>query len=319
SGPPDFRYCEDLVLDSEPGVAYLSCDPGRALDNMVMDVHRRPVGQLAEGGGVWRLEYNKQAFITKVWDGSGIDDFHPLGMTKNATHLHVINLAHAMPASIEIFDIEKNHHVETIRDPVIRSPNSLHLFGNDGSFFFTNDHHFITGIPKLAENFGRLPLGTIGFYNSTTRSAYVVAKGFLFPNGLDGTDDVLYVSETFGPTVTAFRIEMGSKEHPILVREHKTDLFMAPDNLHYDHDSGNVIIAGHPRGLALIQFAKHVESAAMSPSKVVIWNTKTDDIKTLFEDDGSVYGSSASGAIDVASGKLLVSGLYETGIMICES
>ncbi|CDH50815.1 hypothetical protein RO3G_16757 [Lichtheimia corymbifera JMRC:FSU:9682] len=328
-GPPGFRNCEDIII-AEPGIAYTSCDPARDYDNLVMDVHRPK--EREEQGHVWRIDYmSDPPTVRKIFEGS--TDFHPLGMALDKDRLYVINLAHHAPASVEVFEIASDaqllRHVQTIRHPFIHTPNSISLWGNDGSFFFTNDHHFIRGIPKVIENYARIPLGSLGLYNATSQEAYKVKGGLLFPNGVecDKSQSTVFVAETYKMEVKKYVVvlqEDGKLQVSAAVDQIKVP-GTAVDNLHYDSVSGDLIISGHPKGLALIKKCQHAteqENVPMPPSRVVVWHTTTthtqSKMETVFEDDGTTYGSATTGATDHKNNKLLISGLYERGIMICD-
>lgn len=283
-GPPGFRNCEEIIL-AEPGIAYASCDPVRDYHNMVMDVHR-PIQEI-EQGHVWRIDYmSDPPTVHKIIQGSS--DFHPLGMALNKNLLHVINLAHDAPASIQVFDLSSQSalHVQTIRHPLIHTPNSISFYGNDGSFFFTNDHHFIAGLPKAIENYARIPLGSLGFYNATSKEAYKVKGGLLFPNGVESDQDksIVFVAETYRMEVKKYAVSQDITTGKLQVSV--VDQIKVPgtavDNVHYDKDTGDLVIAGHPNGLALVKKAKHAtkqENVPIPPSRVVVWHNQSRRIE----------------------------------------
>lgn len=272
--------------------------------------------------------------MRKIFEGSS--DFHPLGMTLDKDRLYIINLAHHAPASVEVFEIVSDalRHVQTIRHPFIHTPNSISSWGNDGSFFFTNDHHFIRGIPKVIENYARIPLGSLGFYNATSQEAYKVKGGLLFPNGVecDKSQSTVFVAETYKMEVKKYAVVVQEEDGKLQVSAAAVDQIKVPgtsvDNLHYDKVSGDLIISGHPNGLALVKKCQHAteqENVPMPPSRIVVWHTTStttthtqSKMETVFEDDGTTYGSASTGATDHKNNKLLISGLYEKGIMICD-
>lgn len=200
SGPVDFKFCEDLILSDEPGVAYVSCDPERTEFNKVMGINLLPAGKSAKSGDFWRVIYNEvPATIEKFEINKEFDsttDFHPLGVsldyhpiTKVKT-LVSVNLPHKKdePAAIEFFTVDDQNvqltHKRTIRHPKIYSPNAIHVIqdvrlrAKDGtpSFFFTNDHYFSSGILKKLENLF-FYLSNVGFYNARTGQVEKGANG----------------------------------------------------------------------------------------------------------------------------------------------
>ncbi|KAI7847433.1 hypothetical protein BDC45DRAFT_526068 [Circinella umbellata] len=328
-GPEDFRNCEDFVLSpTEPGIAYTACDPARDYQNMVMDIHR-PMPH-PQPGYIWRIDYTKNS-VKRMFTLDGDEDFHPLGLVLvNPTLLMVINLRHHNPASIELFSLPDAKHIRTLTHPQISSPNSLHILKGhsaaDGtpSFFYTNDHYFITGIKKKLENFLRIPLGTIMFYDAPSHRAYAVARGFSFANGLAGDNkQVLFAAETNKMTVHRYDIITipAEDDHDTKVQLHYVDKVtvpMAVDNIDFDSQSGDVTIAGHPKAWNLLKYVEAPEKNVKKlPSRVMVWHTNTNQVEDLFLDDGTFYRTSSTGAIDNNTHKLIISGLYARGILVC--
>ncbi|KAI8140570.1 hypothetical protein BJV82DRAFT_581219 [Fennellomyces sp. T-0311] len=319
-GPDDFRNCEDIVL-AGPGIIYAACDTARDKVNMVMDIHH-PMPE-EEPGSIWQVDYSKGA-VTKM---GTFGDFHPLGMALvDPSLLMVISLNHHAPASIELFRLPTLEHLRTIRHPQIYTPNALHVLNGrnapDGtpSFFFTNDHGYVTGIKKKAETVLGIPLGNIMFYDAPAGTAYPVARSLVFPNGLSGDNkSVLFLAET--NTMTVRKYEILVDESTVRLQQVDEASFpMGVDNIHYDQKTGDLVVAGHPKVIELLQYVYKIGGVTTSPSLVSVWHTRdpSASVEELFADDGHFYPTSSSALIDHDAHKLVIAGLYAPGILVCD-
>lgn len=350
SGPADFKYCEDSILSD--GVAYVSCDPERTEFNKVMGIDLLPAGQHAKSGDFWRVSYNEvpasieKLEINKEFDSTS--DFHPLGISldvhpvTNAKILASVNLPHqGESAAIEFFDVDDEHlqltHKRTVRHPKIYSPNTIHIINDvrlraeDGtpsfffsnSFFFTNEHSFVSNILRKLENYF-FYLSNVGFYNARTGQVEKGINGLLFANGLSGTDEYLFVSETNTRTVRKYDIviQTDAKNKPTVTLNFVSQAVfnMAVDNVRYLPEKDLVVVAGHPKAFDFIKYISVVDKSTVTkpPSQVDVWDVSTGEVKTLIQDKGDLFGTSSTGAVDIQNSKLVVAGLYEEGLLICD-
>lgn len=264
-------------------------------------------------------------------------DYHPLGVAFDVNPstgqrtLLTVNLAHKSGPSIEVFDVKDTKLVykKPISHPEIYSPNSVHVISDsrlradDGtpSFFFSNDHYFSSGILKMIENYF-FYLSNVKFYNARTGEVQKAVDGLLFANGVSGTDDTLFVAEVHKMDIKQYKINVKTtpKLHVSLdfIKEKKFE--MGVDNVAYNPKTNQVIVAGHPKSLQTVIYIStaNKEGVAMPPSQVAAWDLDSNQVKILFEDDGSYFGSSTAGAIDAVNSKLLASGLYEEGLLVCD-
>ncbi|KAG2209451.1 hypothetical protein INT47_008294 [Mucor saturninus] len=341
SGPADFRYCEDVILSTtEPGIAYTTCDPERHLHNKVMGISSLAPGQTAKSGGYWRRPASIEQFQVKDFDTE--TDFHPLGMTVD-THpetgerlLVSVNLPHYGEASIEFYTIDDANlelkHKRTIRHEKIYNPNSVHVLKDvrfraaDGtpSFFFTNDHYFMTaGLLKKIENYF-FYLSNVGFYNARTQEVEKGMNGMLFANGVTGNDQTLFVAETNRRTIKKYQILTHEDEkgvpHITLSYQTQAVFDMAVDNLRFNEEKNLVTVAGHPKGIQAMQYmmAKNKTDATKPPSQVDVWDVTTGETETLIKDNGELFTTSTTGALDFVHSKLVVAALFDEGLLICD-
>ncbi|KAI8973195.1 hypothetical protein BDF20DRAFT_914678 [Mycotypha africana] len=344
-GPSDFMNCEDFVLSNEAGIAIVACDPARSKFNKVLKVNKLLPGELMTQGSIWKVNYAQEpGSIDKfsIKENNSITaDFHPLGLaldihpTTGKKTLLVVNLPHHSTSTVEVFSVDSSNeltHKQTIRHSKIYSPNSIHIIKNaqyraaDGtpSFFFTNDHYFSHTLLKYLESFF-FPLSNVGFYNARTREVEKGVNGLMFGNGLAGTDEILFVAETSKRLVKQYKIgqSVDGQNVPHMFLDYATEKSfpMAVDNLHYVPSEKRLLVAGHPKPLQLLRHAVKTADQDVDvkpPSQVYEWNIRNGESKILIQDDGSLYGTSTSSAIDVENSKLIVSGLYEQGLLICE-
>ncbi|KAI8092727.1 uncharacterized protein BX664DRAFT_327982 [Halteromyces radiatus] len=342
ASPENFSFCEDIVLGND-GIAYASCDPARAKRNKVLDYNYFTEGEVIPSGDIWQIDYTTTPpKVKSIATNSRPTDFHPLGLAVDPQRrfLLAINLPFESDKSlIEVFTIQEDgslvHH-HTIQHDNIYTPNSLHLVDNsewqgaDGtpSFFFSNDHYFDTKFLKLIENTAILPISNVMFYDARSKNAYPVIHGLAFANGVSGDNSTLFVSECNKRRVHQYNLTLRSNEKDINKAVHleyvqNVNIDMAVDNLDFDPSTGKLVVAGHPKGLDFMQYAvardRSDPSIPRAASQVVSWTPSQGEVKTLFSDDGHYYAASTTGALDVTRQKLLISSLYDHGILVCDA
>lgn len=116
-------------------------------------------------------------------------------------------------------------------------------------------------------------------------------------------------------------------------------LNFAPDNIHFD-GAKRLIAAGHPHGLSLLKASMDPENSKPAGSSVaaILHQAETEalnphqtEVRETFVDDGDFFASSTSAILipqptrlnnsldaDQVVNKLVVSGLYQTGLLECE-
>jgi arylesterase/paraoxonase len=275
--------------------------------------------------------------LSKLEGTNNQGGFHPLGLALDGptNQLLIANTPETRSASVDIYSIQDDrlHLIKSIIDPLLHSPNNVFplpqssMRSSDGhtpSFFFTNDHYFTTGWKKVLEDKLFLPLSSLMMYDARVDKVTTLLSGFAFANGVtgDANGTLLYVAETLGRRIWKFEITIPSDEHGAvkLKKVGQTQVPMAVDNLSVQDETGDVIAAGHPIGYKLLQYAscKDKANAAQPPSMVVRWKAN-GTAETILTDDGSTYGTSTTAIIDPLTGKLLVSSLFDSGILLCQT
>ncbi|KAI6169216.1 hypothetical protein EDD17DRAFT_468714 [Pisolithus thermaeus] len=125
-----------------------------------------------------------------------------------------------------------------------------------------------------------------------------------------------------------------------------------PDNVMYDDDD-TLIVAGHPHfpsfvavvenkpgakvpswAVSIRPFAANedgesegqknshskktgYDSRAPLSASAIAPASSTDEVETIFQSDGSVYGTATTGLIDSRTGAFYLTGLYEDGVLVC--
>ncbi|KAJ7364038.1 hypothetical protein DFH08DRAFT_838150 [Mycena albidolilacea] len=338
---PDLKFCEDAAFweiheeatGSTRSDIIISCDPGRGEWNTVMGPLRDP----GPHGVLWLLSAEKDAVPQRILKENypPNHDFHPLGIAiwpsrgNSPSNLFVVN--HARKRSvIEQFIISPKNpgvatHVRTISSAYLVSPNSIALT-SPSSFYVSNDHLMTRRLPgglgnvlPLLETFLTLPLGWVS-HISLDPAAHTpilehkfAAFGIPFANGVSISPSG---SEIAIASSTTSEVRIYSRD-PItnaLTRTHTVPVPFCPDNLDYDA-AGTLIASGHPHFPSLIK-VKNDPANTKSPSWVVAIN-QTHNVETLFQSDGTYFSSSATGLRDATTGALVVSGLYESGVLVC--
>ncbi|CAO3638291.1 unnamed protein product [Cunninghamella echinulata] len=237
-------------------------------------------------------------------------------------------------------------HKKTLQHEHIYNPNALHLVkdpqwysadGSTPSFFFSNDHYYQHKVLKLVENTAILPISNVMFYDARHDQVVPVLQDLAFANGVSGNDSLLFVAETNKLRVKQYKLTLDPlttdpKEMVQLQFIQKINVNMAVDNLDYVPSKNQLVIAGHPKGLDFINFAfakdRSDPNLVRASSLVSLWDLSSSsssstkenkpNLKTLFSDDGYYYAASSTGALDSHHQKLVISSLYDNGILVCD-
>ncbi|KAL4064533.1 hypothetical protein V8B97DRAFT_1870104 [Scleroderma yunnanense] len=247
-------------------------------------------------------------------------------------------------------------YVRTLTSPAFVSPNAIALTSST-SFYVSNDHLMTRRLPSplgkvlpVIESVGGLPLGWLAHVSVAPDGTFthrVVARGIPFPNGValsPGGNHVALASTTLGQVLFYDRDPATDD----LTFSHGVRVPFLPDNLYYAED-GALVVTGHPHFPALVQVAANA-TGAFAPSWAVVLRPISDtmrvasegdfakraydlraplsasaivpaslthEVETLFQSDGSVFGSSSTTLVDSRTGIMYMSGLYERGMLVC--
>ncbi|KAI6108296.1 hypothetical protein F5141DRAFT_1233403 [Pisolithus sp. B1] len=347
------NHCEHMLfwdhLDEEDHVTnrfiLLSCDPERREWNTVMG----PMNDPDPFGHLWiySTETGSLSPISLANYPQG-HDFHPIGFdvypSKAGAPSNLFLVNHARENStIEQFVLDPAQptvatHVRTLTSSYFVAPNSVALT-SPTSFYLTNDHLMTY---RLLRPFGSI-LSTIETISGPplTWVAHVTvlpdgsiehkfaALGIAFANGVALSRDGLQLAVASSSL---------AKVHFYKRDPSTNDLTLDPGHPHFP--SFVAVVENKPGAKApswavsIRPFAanehRELEGQKNSRSKkagydsraplsasVIAPASSTDEVETIFQSDGSVYGTATTGLIDSRTGTFHLTGLYEDGVLVC--
>ena len=261
-------------------------------------------------------------------------DLHPLGLAfdTSSSTLYVVNHARQQGSHILILNVDISTSVSTLvarfKHPLLHTPNSIEVIKKH-ELYVTNDHYIgaaTSSILSKVETFSGTPGGTVVYVDTRfPKKAKVVAR-VPFANG------VVFVNST------TLAVASSSKSGLYLFdvrQEHDLELSQiirtpaAVDNLSIDN-KGMVLMAGHPFAPALMKVSQGRAACnphgdiqekeackCTAPSWVAEWS-EPEGLKTLYKNNGDEFCSSSTAVRDNSRGVGIVSGLYESGILVFE-
>lgn len=299
-----FPGTEDVTIDEEAGIAFVSADDRRATFS------GRPVQ-----GGIYALRLDGSDRVSKVSPDS-FGEFHPHGISlwrgeDGRKRLFAINHTLDDGHKVEIFDVGFGGallHVDTVAFDAMHSPNDI-LGVGPRSFYVTNDRGFDGGIMETLEGYLALPASSLAYYDGQTGS--IAVKGLTFANGVNMSGDgaTVYVSEFLRRRVGVYsrNAETGALS---LLRRYPVNT--GPDNIEVSAD-GALWIGGHSK---VFEFLKHAEDAtAVAPSHVIRVNPATGETEDVLIDTSGILNASSVGA--ATDDTLVVGAVFDDHVLVC--
>jgi arylesterase/paraoxonase len=322
SSVPGVPGPEDLVVDRSSGIVFVSSHDRRAdlaagdEDNTVR-------------GAIFAFDPARPALgfveLTGVVDyGPGPADFRPHGLSlytgpDGARTLMVINHPHGEESTVEIYDVvdpldpvalPSLRYRVTVSSPSLVTPNDLVAI-DSVRFYVTNDHGFTNPVLRVFEDYLRLNVGSVVYFDGEMFSRAL--GGLTFANGIEVSADgkTLYVAETTDTRIGAYGIEPDSGSLSLL---RTWDLGFGVDNIDRDAD-GSLWIGGHPKMLDFIAHA--ADPDVPSAGKVVRIDPESEAAPVVvFEEKGAlISGLSVAAWHD---GKVFMGKVFDDGLLICE-
>lgn len=300
---------EDIAIDREAKLAYLSGYDRRAT----------MAGKQARGA-IWVLDLAAPGGVPgDATAGALPNGFLPHGISLYVNPVDgkrtVFAINHAGGHhSIEIFDQSGALlvHRRTVAGPELVSPNDVVGVGPD-SFYVTNDHANPSGWMRTVEDFGRLPLTSVQFFDGNKfRSAISWLGG---SNGINVSADgrTLYVSAASERTVYVYDRDLQSNE---VVRRAAVQVPGFADNIDV-LANGDLLLGLHSKILDLLA---HVRDATkLSPSHIMLLKADGKGSfvpQTVYYNPGEEISGASVGA--AADGRLLIGAIFEARILSCE-
>lgn len=294
---------EDIVIDYDTGIAYISSDDRRAFLR----------GQNINGS---IYAYNTKTKVLKKLDSDFPYEFHPHGIdlikiTNDKLLLYVVN--HRTDGHfIEKFLIKGSNlkYIKSIENQdLMFSPNDL-LLMNEDIFYVTNDHGNKSNIGKTLEDYLQLARSYVLFFDG--KKFEIKAGNIKYANGITLSPDrsKLFVASPVGKCIKVYTIEKDYNLSFLYDIQCNTGV----DNLSFDKQG--ILWAGcHPK---LLTFVKHSKSEqAIAPSEIIkiIFTDSGYKKETDLIDDGTLIQSSTVAVRYNSS--LLVGSVFDTHILDC--
>lgn len=297
---------EDITIDPAKRIAYIS------------STDRWALGRGDEGRGAifsYNLKHNQSKPLMLQHDFAG--GFNPHGISlfvgeQGIEQLFVVNHVDGRH-SIEVFQLAENDmiHLQTLQNPMMISPNDIVAVGLN-QFYFTNDHGYATGVMRTFEEYGRLKMANLIYYDGSSYKE--VASGFSYANGVNVSPDGerLYLAATTELALYVFKRDIPSGS---LDLEEKLELGTGVDNIEIDIN-GDIWIGAHPQ---LLKFVGHTtDKSKLSPAQVLhIRQSSNGDyaVEEIYLNSGKELSGSSVAAI--LEGRMLIGAVFENRFLDC--
>jgi arylesterase/paraoxonase len=292
---------EDMDMDEAKGRLYISSSN-----------RWRTQRGLASADAIWVLDVDSSASPHRLATDFGAE-FHPHGISflrqDSMAWLLVVN-HNAAGDFVEAFSIAGDtlHHIRSYSDKELCCPNDVVAVAPD-KFYVTNDHGTTKGFWRTVEDYGRLPLSNVLYYNG--ENFIEACKGLQYGNGINISRDGnrLFVATTTGRELYSYQRDPVDGS---LRLSDQLALKTGLDNIDIDAD-GNLWIAAHPKLLAFVGHAK--DSNRRSPSQILKLTPSGESFlaEEVVMDDGSLL-SGSSIAIHYKD-QLFVGGVFQPTIL----
>ncbi len=301
-----FAGPEDITIDAETNTAYLSAADRRAF----FAGHPVP-------GGVWSYDLaNPNAQLVNLTPQADAN-FQPHGLSlyrapDGKKTLFVINHGNNTQA-VEIYDLTPGSlsHRRTVTGAELISPNDLVGVGSD-QFFVTNDHANREGLQRNLEDYLRLKLTTVAYFDGS--KFYPALTNIGGSNGINATPNgnTLYLSAGSEQKVYVYDRNLATGQ---ISQRAAVDVPGYADNIELLPD-GSLLVGVHSKILDLLQNMS--DPTHPSPSHIVRLTPDGHGSYTVT----SVYvnlGQEISGAsVGAALNKrLLIGDIFEPKFLDC--
>ncbi|HAS41247.1 MAG TPA: hypothetical protein DCS93_12250 [Microscillaceae bacterium] len=307
---PILGGAEDITIDQTTGIAYVSADQRRA----TFQDKKNPVQ-----GTIYWVDLNNPAQAPVNMLPNFKKDFHPHGIyfyrAKSGKQLlFAVNHAEKNTIqSIERFEVQgkKLVHLNTIQHELMTSPNDVVAVG-ENEFYVTNDHGFTKGFGRTMEEYLRLPLGYVNYYDGKTMKT--VSSNITYANGINVSPDgkKLYLASPSTRRVLIF----DRKADNSIEKVTSVTIGTAGDNIELDAQ-GNLWLGCHPQ---MLKYAAHAKDPKKkSPSQAIKITVKGDnqyEVSEIYLNDGTSLSGSSVAA--VYKDNLLVGGVYDRKFLWCK-
>ncbi|EAY29711.1 serum paraoxonase/arylesterase 2 [Microscilla marina] len=301
---------EDIIINRQKEVAYLSVDKRRTT------LAGKPT---PTPGSIYYLDLKKPDATPVNMLPDFKREFHPHGMSYFRTSsgkelLFVVNHSKLNThQTIEKFEIRDTQlvYLESIQHNLMTSPNDVVAVG-ERQFYVTNDHRYLKGWLRTMEDYLKLPLGSVNFYDGKTMK--VATSGIAYANGINISSNkkmIFVASPTNGEVIVYTRQPDHTLELVETIKVHT-----GVDNIELD-EKGHLWLGCHPKLFAFVAHQK--DSQKKSPSQVIEIIYQQEgiyEVKEVYLNNGnSLSGSSAAVAY---KDHLLIGGVFDKKVLWCK-
>lgn len=302
----DMAGPEDIVVDFDQKVAYISSLDRRAGDAATGAIHRL------------KLDASNELVQMAI---SGLDPdipFLPHGVDLKTIdgkpYLFALNHRHATnPAAghdVYVFEIDEDNLrlVQHYENDGIRSPNDIAAIDLD-TFYFSNDRGKFGSFANLVEMMLAQKIADVSVYD---QGLVTVSEPMAFANGVATVNggETVYATALREGVLKEFKRDPDTNALT-LIRE--IPVGAAPDNISLAED-GSLWVASH---LNLMAFDAHIKDAEkLSPFQVFKVDPTTGQSVLILENDGALQSS-----VSVAApyqDEVLLGSAFQSGVTICK-
>ncbi len=303
---------EDVVVDRERGVAYVSATDRRKLA-------RGGEAAARLRGAIYRIDLRSPVDGWKLIEASPHEPerFRPHGIglfvgAGGERSLFVVNHPAGGADEVVIFDVEGSGRLryrKSVTDPLLFHLNDVQPVGRD-AFYATRDHG--RGISATIQDLLQLDRAGLVYFDG--ESARVAAEGLSYANGVNVSEDgrEVYVAETIDRSLRIYARDPTTGDLTLL---RVVPVGTGVDNIDVQ-ENGDLLVGGHPK---LLAFARHArDPEALSPSQALRLSRTEDgswSVRTLFLDDGGrISGVATAAGIGRA---MLLAPVFQPRILVC--
>lgn len=298
---------EDITIHPGTGVAYISACDRRAVE----------AGESSHGA-IYAYNLNVPNPVLFNLTSNAIKDFQPHGISlyvnpKGDDYLFVINHARGVN-TVEVFQLIGTllFHTKTISDPMLISPNDIVAIGPN-QFYISNDHRHASGLMRALEDYLKLELANVVYYDGSRFSE--AAKSIGFPNGINISKDgeTLYLCATTEHSLHCYLRDVPTGK---LSLKEKIQLDTGVDNIEMD-SSGGLWIGAHPKLLSFVAHAKN--PARISPSQILYLSPKPSggfSVDEVYLGNGDEL--SAASVAAVKGKRILIGSVFDPKFLDCQ-
>ena len=292
---------EDIVIHPTGGVAFVSAADRRAFRN----------GGSPRGGiYLYGLDDRELRNITP----GASPAFQPVGLSLHVgrdgrTTLMAVSYEDGEP-TVGVYDWLGGALIQrrAIADPLMISPNDLHALDHE-RFFVTNDHANPPGFWRTVEEYFRLEISNVLYYDGSRFQEAV--GGIAMPNGVNASPDGkrLYVASTLGGSIHVFDLDFSTGT---LAAKDRIEIDSGVDNIDVDTE-GRLWVAAHPK---LLTFVRHAsDPTVLSPSQVLRVDPKSRNVDEVYLELGSAMSGSSVAAFH--DGRMLIGTVLDRRFLDC--